>query len=324
MNYVKFTEELEKVVQKKLGTQYQVSVKQILKNNGLTKDAILIREKHSSISQNIYLESFYDYYCECESLDEISDEIITAYKDALNPKITDVDDCFQFQNYKAKIFFRIIHFESNETLLANIPHIPYLDLAVTFHCLVSDKSPEIQFFTITNLLLEKWDVPIEKLYQLALHNTPELFLAHLDTLEHVMEQLLYETHRYPTIFRNEDFETELSNIPKHTEFPILVVTNQYGVNGATVILYPNILERIAEKLQSDLYVLPSSIHEVLILPANPTMYSTLENMVSEVNAHEVAQDDFLSNQVYFYNYKKHILIEKEHNTMAKPFGILYQ
>ena len=176
--------------------------------------------------------------------------------------------------------------------------------------MVSDESMQMKFFTISNLLLKEWELSIDALYQIALENTQKLFPAHMDTLEHIMEALLRNTHSYQSLFPVTDFESELSNIPDDPNLQIFVLTNQYGVNGASVILYPDLLDCIAQKLQSDLYLLPSSIHEFLVLPADSTIYSTLVNMVSEVNTHEVADDDILSNQVYFYNWKEHTLTEK--------------
>lgn len=318
MDYINFTKELEQTVKEKLGNQYQVSIEAVLKNNGMTKDAILIRKANSNLSPNIYLEYFYDRFCECESLDEISDEIINSYYEAIKQKPEGVEDYFDFDNYKQKLFLRIVHFEANKEFLENIPHIPYLDFAITFHCMVSDHPMEMQFFTITNLLLKEWGISVKELYHLALDNTQQLFPAHIDTLEHIMELLLWKNASYQSVFLNTDFETELANIPDNKELQMLVMTNQYGLNGAAVILYPNLLEQLAEKLQSDLYLLPSSIHEFIVLPANGDFYSDLSKMVSEVNTHEVSQDEILSNHVYFYDWKKHVLTDQVPKTRFTP------
>lgn len=310
MDYINFTKEVEQIVKKKIGDQYQVSIGQVLKNNGLTKDSILIKESEASISPNIYLDYFYERFCECESLDEISEEIINSYYEAVNQKPDDVADYFDFDNYREKLFFRIVHFESNKTLLDTIPHIPFLDLAITFHCMISDYSMEIQFFTVSNLLMEAWGLTVNELYQIALDNTQQIFPAHIDTLEHIMERLLWKNNSYQSIFNHTDFESELSNIPDKVELQMLVLTNQYGLNGAAVILYPNLLARLAEKLQANLYLLPSSIHEFIVLPEECNLYPELSKMVSEVNTHEVSKDEILSNHVYFYDWKENILTDQ--------------
>lgn len=310
MDYINFTKELKQIVKKKIGDQYQVSIGQVLKNNGLTKDSILIKEAEASTSPNIYLDYFYERYCECESLDEISDEIIKSYYEAISQKPEDMINDFNFENYKQKIFFRIVHFESNKTLLNTIPHIPFLDLAITFHCMVSDYSMEIQFFTVSNLLMETWGITVNELYQIALDNTQQLFPAHIASLEHITQQLLWRNNSYQTILNNTDFESELSNLPDKVELQMLVLTNQFGLNGAAVILYPNLLTRLAEKLQANLYLLPSSIHEFIVLPEDCNLYLELSKMVFEVNTHEVSRDEILSNHVYFYDWEKNVLTEQ--------------
>ena len=134
-------------------------------------------------------------------------------------------------------------------------------------------------------------------------NTQKLFPAHMDTLEHIMEALLRNTHSYQSLFPVTDFESELSNIPDDPNLQIFVITNQYGVNGASVILYPDLLDCIAQKLQSDLYLLPSSIHEFLILPEDEDCCEDyLTNMVLEVNRTEVATEDILSDHIYYYDW----------------------
>lgn len=316
MDYINFTKELKQIVQKKLGNQYQVSIGQILKNNGLTKDSILIKESQSSISPNIYLEYFYERFCECESLDEISEEIISSYYDAIRQKPDNMKNYLNFENYRKKLFFRIVHFKSNEEFLQKVPHIPYLDLAITFHCLVSDHNMEMQFFTVSDLIMEVWKLTIHELYQIALDNTQQLFPAHVDTLEHIMEQILWKEHSYQSIFQDTEFESELSNLPDKAEPQMLVMTNQYGLNGAAVILYPNLLACIAEKLQSNLYLLPSSIHEFLVLPENCNLYPELSKMVCEVNEHEVSKDEILSDHVYFYDWREHTLTEEDNTSFT--------
>lgn len=318
MDYIDFTKVLEQTIKDKLGEQYQVSIEAVLKNNGLTKDAILIKKADSNLAPNIYLEYFYERFCECESMDEISEEIINAYHEAITQKPQAIGDSFDFEMYRQKLFLRIVHFESNKKLLENVPHIPYLDLAITFHCMVSDHTMEMQFFTITNMLLKEWGISVNELYHIALENTQQLFPAHIDTLEHIMELLLWKKDSYQSVFHNTNFETELSNIPDSKELQMLVMTNQYGLNGAAVILYPNLLADLAKKLQSDLYLLPSSIHEFIVLPANDDLYSDLSRMVSEVNTQEVSQDEILSNHVYFYDWKEQALTEQVPKTSFTP------
>ena len=81
-----------------------------------------------------------------------------------------------------------------------------------------------------------------------------------------------------------------------------VLTNESKLNGAACILYENVLYDFAQKLGADLYILPSSVHEVILLP-KLSMFEKdeLVNMVKEVNTEGVAADEVLSDHVYEYN-----------------------
>ena len=86
---------------------------------------------------------------------------------------------------------------------------------------------------------------------------------------------------------------------------MLILTNQYKIYGATTMLYPGILKKISDKLDSDLVLIPSSIHEFLVLPR--TIHDdipTLNSFINEVNSTEVTDEEILSDHVYIYSRKK--------------------
>ena len=80
-----------------------------------------------------------------------------------------------------------------------------------------------------------------------------------------------------------------------------VISNEKGINGAASMLYENELHELAENLESDLYILPSSVHEVLAVSTELTDPEELAQMVAEVNMQKVALEERLSNQVYHYD-----------------------
>ena len=84
--------------------------------------------------------------------------------------------------------------------------------------------------------------------------------------------------------------------------PMYVLTNQSKLDGAGALARDGVLDKIGDLMDSNFYVLPSSIHEVLIVPDNGNMQTKeLENMVKEVNASQVAPEDLLSDKVQYYD-----------------------
>ena len=80
------------------------------------------------------------------------------------------------------------------------------------------------------------------------------------------------------------------------------MTNRQEVNGASVLLYDDVLQTFALKKKTDFYILPSSVHEVLLIPAdNQISMSTLSSMVRDVNSSQLAREEILSDHVYYYS-----------------------
>ena len=88
--------------------------------------------------------------------------------------------------------------------------------------------------------------------------------------------------------------------------PMHIMTNKYQINGASVLLYHGLLDGLAEKLGTDLYVIPSSIHELIIMPAEDgsLSLSKLSDMVKEINENHVKEEEILSDCAYYYDHKE--------------------
>ena len=119
----------------------------------------------------------------------------------------------------------------------------------------------------------------------------------------VMTEIIYDS---ADALDEEMMETFFDmNVYEDSAFPMYVATNVFKMNGACILLYDGVLKKFAEKIGSDFYILPSSVHEVIFVPANGDMDARyLIQMVKEVNATEVAPDEVLSDNVYIYHADK--------------------
>ncbi|MDE6055174.1 MAG: hypothetical protein K2G55_15780 [Lachnospiraceae bacterium] len=80
-----------------------------------------------------------------------------------------------------------------------------------------------------------------------------------------------------------------------------MLSNKYRIEGATCVLYPMLLADICDKLKSSFYIIPSSIHEVLILPTDNTEEGeNIRAIIKKVNDTQVALEDILSYSLYYY------------------------
>lgn len=292
-----------------LGEDYQIELKHIIKNNGIILDGLLIRGFEESVSPSIYLNQYYEQFCDGRDFREIAEEILNIYEQS-NDESREIGLNFryEFNQMKSKITFRIVNYEKNQILLRTIPHIRILDLAVTFHCIVRLVEDGIGSIRITEEHRRAWKVELEDLWEIALENSRRLFPAVIRPMEDVVMDLMEHNH----ILEDEnslEFENEFSD---HSS--MYVLTNQKGINGASCLLYPNVLEEFSNKLGCDFYILPSSIHELILVPQAQALGKEmrhtrveLENMVKEINETQVAEEEVLSNSVYEYSVIKNLI-----------------
>ena len=264
MNYILFLKKIEQNVKSKLDASYEVRHHSVLKNNGLELDALIITKNHEAISPNIYLEYYYDCYCNGASLDEVGDQIIETYYQAMKNNPIPNYNYLDFEKLRTHIFYRLVNYEKNETLLKQIPHISYLDLAMTFHCKIGEDASGVQSYCISHAILKAWDISLAELQEIAMENTPKLFKPRIASMEQIIQKLTLNENRFDEINDMEYAEyinLILDELPQNVTLPMYVITNQNGINGAATILYPNLLKEFAHKFQSNLFLLPSSIHE---------------------------------------------------------------
>ncbi len=199
-----------------------------------------------------------------------------------------IDD---YKQMKSKLCIEVISSERNTELLQNIPHERMMDMAVVYSFLIDQTDTENKRILITNKMIDQYGISKEQLRDDALENAPKHRpVKDTGLLKTIVERIGDE--RIPGI--------EFATIPE--DEPVRVVTVPDGFNGAGVIAYPNFLNDMARKLNGNFYILPCSIHEVLIVKEDSIAEPReLRNMVEIVNSTEIKPKDRLSDSVYFYN-----------------------
>lgn len=290
MVYETFLNQTASHIQHVLSDRCTVHLEHVRKNNGLVLDGICIRTPGEPVAPTIYLNSYYEAYQNGHSLSEIYEWILDAYKSRGSFSNLDIRLFEDFSNLEDKIIFRFINAQSNQELLKTIPSLPYLDLAVVFCIYLTDDANTQQMTAlIQNSHLTIWGVSISHLKQYAEKNTPHLFPPSIKSLNEVLESFSFDC---PVCEPEEPA----------CGFPFYVLTNQTNLYGSSCMRYPGVLRNFADCLNTDLLILPSSIHEVLLTADSPdTDYELLSNMVLEINQSEVSVEDRLSNQIYRYS-----------------------
>lgn len=298
MVYEKFLETITTSLQEKLRGSYQLTVRQIPKNNGKILDGISIQQTGEPMAPTIYLNSYYQSFEDQDmTLEQILDDILLLLDCNPVPTAVNAEQIADFSYAKNKIMFKVIHAASNKALLADLPHLPTLDLAIIFYLFLEANESGQMTALIHHEHTDLWKVSEKELMTLALANTPAAFPANIKNMIDVMKEIAKEQ-------LGDDFSEEMVHgILKGEEAaaPLYVLSNQTGIYGAACLLYPDVIKNFADFLDRDLIILPSSIHEVLITPDNAEMtYEDFAEMVTSINQNEVPPEDQLSNQVYLY------------------------
>lgn len=279
------------------GEDYKVLVQEVNKNNGLVLTGISILKKDCNIAPTIYLNQVFEQYQEGRTMESICREIIRVYEEHAVHTDFDVSYVTDFAKVQNRICYKLINAEKNEALLTDVPHVMLEDLAIIFYILVSKDSEGTGTITVKNNMLSFWNVDTDTLYQLAIVNTQRLFRGTVRSMASVMTEIL--SHKLDEECAQEFYDMMVG---EDDMIPMYICTNADKLNGAGVILYQGLLQEFADRVGSDFYILPSSIHETLLIPANSDMdIEYLRDMVRTVNRTEVAPDEILSESVYYYN-----------------------
>ena len=287
-----FVDEVAEELQNYLGDHYEVQSTTTLKNNSVELSGVRIRQDDDCMLPTIYLNDFYQLYCKnALTLSEIVKKVAKGFEESRESiQQLPIINSTQLEHCKDKIVYRLISKKRNKELLKSIPYIPFMDLAITFQVVISINPPSFHSMKITNELLEKWGISIEKLIQLANVNTPRILPPRIVDMGDMLQEL------QPDLF----LEMDLTNDKK---MDMIVITNTLGVNGAAAILYPDLLTSLCNKYKTNFYVIPSSIHEVILVPAeNDSMTEELKLLVEDVNRQFVDMEEILSDQVYYFEY----------------------
>lgn len=293
MNYQEFLSCMQTELSNRITSDATLKIQTITKNNGTHYDGLIILQPGSNIAPTIYLTPYYHRYLDGVPLEDIYDDILTSYEEHLPESNFDIEMFTDFARAGTHIVMRLVNAKYNRELLTDVPHIPYHDLAIIFYCLVYADTDNQGSILIHNSHLELWDVTIDEIYQLARQNTPVL-------LPHLLIPMAEMLRAHPTI-----------DLLDFADIPMYILTNTYKTNGASAILYETLLEQIANRFEKDLIILPSSIHELILVPVDHAQTQDLtyySQIVCEVNETQLADDEILSDHAYLYQRNSRKLI----------------
>ena len=317
MTREEFYSEVEQGIRAYLPEEYQgsnVSIMHTLKQNDTERTSLSIRMPEETICPVIYLESYFDEYEKGKTIDSILKEISMV-------RINSVDDSLRRFDYRAimdysfvqgRLQTRLYDTESNTKKLKELVHKNLGDFSAAYSIDMGGDANHSMAVMVRPELFKNWGITPEKLHEDSLKadlgRNPRLcsLFGLIECMPNGRETVNY--------LENPELYT------KDMDMPMLVLTNGSSSFGSSLIIHPDIQEKIAECMGVDYYVLPSSVHEVIIVPADGSARLSvreLNDMVRQINETQVAPEERLSDKVQYYDSKKKVLVNAARHEQEK-------
>ncbi|MBQ9234374.1 MAG: hypothetical protein IJ167_10140 [Lachnospiraceae bacterium] len=262
----------------------------VVKNNGVVYKGIVISLKKIDTAPTIYMDYYYGLYKQGKSMESIVKLIYENYKNSIGKLERTEKEADKLEKYNDNVFIKVVNYEKNKVRLEDCPFIPFMDMAITFRYLVHKDDKEISSAIVKNVLMDSWGLNTHSLYKIAYQNTKRLFPPLLKRLSEIFR-----------IWNTRDIY-----IPDNGMY---VLTNEYGINGAAYITYKDILDNFCRDNNTDYYIIPSSIHELILVPKGlGEDEESLKMYIREANRTVVPKIDFLSDNLYLYSLKDGIKV----------------
>lgn len=298
MYYNEFREELLRMMKEQADEKLQIELMERQKLNGQIRYALMIRREENPCAPVIYLEEFYDSFCLGKPLEQIAEKLWMIYneemKDDLKYLYDHISCMLTFADAAPGLYVRVMHNGKNRDLLQDTPCRYIQDLALTIYYQVKLMDGQVRgTVMLRDEHIQDWSVSAEEVFDRAISNTLQTEGMYWNTLEAVLnhEKLL-------------PFSQKLS----YSRTGLHVVSGKTGVWGATVAFLPGAAVRIYEALGEAYYLLPSSIHEVIVIPfSRAVSKQLLAQTVRDVNRLEIPEEEILSDNIYIYNTQNGLL-----------------
>lgn len=304
LNYDDFKKAVKKKFLDYMPAEYRGMELKIFKSTKINQTVDGLTLINAGTMPVINVDNLYEYYMKNGSLDAVLKAAANVMCENMEKRIK-VD----LEELKNNIIFQVINTEQNRALLKEIPHREFLDLSIIYRWVVGMNKEEILSSIIKNDFAKSYNLSEEEMYRLATENTRRI-------MPPVVESIIDAVRKHCGENEIVDMMLEAMEILPSTQ-EIWVISNTREIDGASSILYDSILSELAEKIESNFYIIPSSIHEVIAIAVpyvqNPNV---LSDMVHEINMEEVKINERLSNQVYRYDRKTHQLTMVT-NTISK-------
>lgn len=280
MTYDVFKEKLLGEIGERLGKP-EVKIITVTKNNNVQKDAVTLSDCEAELNPVVYLDDLYKECMAGKKISECVDQILELSHGT--PEFDSRQLFDSWEEAKDRIELDLANTKWNEGLFTDTPHKEFLDLTVYCRLVFAKDETGIASTVVKESMLVRWGIGEQDMWEAASSN------------------LKKEAYQFMNLRSLIGKSAKAADIKECRSASMCVLTNRVMYYGAAGILRTDLLEKLAQLKETDLYILPSSVHEVILLSALDCWdVDELRQMVKSVNACSVDKMDWLSDEVYSY------------------------
>ena len=308
MDFEEFKQQVVEQIKEHLPIEYadaDVSITPVIKNNDTVQDSLQIKTGDERVSPSINLnESFREYQRTGDFDGEL--EKLAAIRMNADPHLdVDIESILDFDSIKDRIDCRLINIETNSEYLKDKPFKQIEDLALVYTVELGKNSDGIMNTVINDNLMSSWGISTEELEKVAMENLESSDTSRFNSMRDMLKNMMF-----PDMADDDPMMDAM--LPPMDGPQMYVLTSDDKLYGAKYLADTNKLDEIAEKLGGDLVVIPSSVHECIILPNDGSMdRAVVEGMIHDVNSTQVPPKDILSDHAYCYDAQEHELMRAD-------------
>lgn len=297
MEYENFKEQFVEDVKAGLsdsGIEANVTVNTVNKLNE-SYEAMTITPEGTNIGVNLPIEKFFEAYDDGMNYNAVVDKAVdVTLKGFEQAPIVDVAAFGDYEQMKDKLVMEVVSSEANKEMLETVPHKDIEDMAVVYRFVLESNDESRASVLVTNRMMENMGITAEQLHADAVENAPQLKPLEIKGMGEVVAEMMGMT---------KEEASQMGIIPfDPSEEKMFVASVPDKIHGAGVLAYQDFMDQASERVGGDFFILPSSIHELLIVPDDGHVkLEDLKGMVKEVNETQVDPKDRLTDSVYHYD-----------------------
>lgn len=305
-----FVKQTTECIKQFMSDDYEIMNGTVRKNNGVVLHSVSIKNNSEKIAPVFYLDGYQDMEPELAA-----QQIVEKYREVKSKEIPfDVDVLMEFDKVKDMICYKLVNLEANKEMLEDMPYDEISgDLGVVYYLDLGNDAT----ITIRDGMLDLWNKSVEDLYECAQINTQRKYPASFKSMSETMVEIMangnigeMKMNFNMMNLSDDEFKKELAK-ELDRDNPVKMYVLQGGsVFGASALLYDDVMSDIYNQLGGDYYILPLSIHELLVIKADCDIpFYELKAMVEEVNQTEVSETERLSDNVFYCDGREVVMVD---------------